>query len=901
MKQKYLAVALLFTLIISIIPLVSVKATPPNADTLKIATIGNAETCDPAWSYDTASGELIFNVYEGLLGFDNEKVDAYLPLIAQSWAGSTVTGRAIIPSPPDPTRNMTLDLVDLDGDGIADPVVQTWYFKIRSNVKWQVYDTYEGNVPYVTTSDIEWSLERGMVEDAPTTVQWMFYNPLLKCMGSSDLGNLTAGYDTTPAEADANADLMGHLIENAIRRNSTHVWFNLRQPYAAFMQILAQTWACILDREWTIDPSLDTGAEDNFPGFAVTGYKNWRDYNVPDEPGPLMDELGPDPLLVYPRMMGSGPYALDWWDTDAETGSFQLVKFANYWQGWSAVCPLHPHVDKYYQACVAEWTDRKAGFIAGDYDQVAVLPDQRSDIEGAANIRYLPDLPTLAGDALFFNVDVDPTSPNCPEQPIGTKDPTFWADRYARLGFMYLCNKTLYSEEVFQGEATPIGNPIIAGIAYYNASKPYYDYNLERAIYCFKMAKGGSDPNGDGIVEPGDEGLLWTEGFKVIFVYNAGNTVRKALCDILAYNALYDITTWPADVEVTSELIAWSGYGAALRANKLSSYIIGWLADFPDPHNWVIPFMHSQGDFARYQNIDFSEDPSSLNWYLNTYGPLPYYNYKGDLVTALSNDYVDGLIQKGIGLPDTPGPYHKGDGSRNELYQELMDIFFAHAQTMMTVQALGRHYERDWEQGWLYNPIRPGIYAYDIWKQDLATQVWDVGLADGSYAQYEETLNVLVIFIRLHNFGNRPVHVVVTTCIYIITRQHVANPNLDHTYWCYPDKEIPCDLRCHETKWITRVIFIPKPLPAQPNVRIVITNWVRFDMIDAETGQEIQDQDPLDNRSPMPLVDQLTYGDLGGGIPAKFFAYDGKVDGKDKALFLLIYKGQAPWQKPDKP
>jgi hypothetical protein len=35
-------------------------------------------------------------------------------------------------------------------------------------------------------------------------------------------------------------------------------------------------------------------------------------------------------------------------------------------------------------------------------------------------------------------------------------------------------------------------------------------------------------------------------------------------------------------------------------------------------------------------------------------------------------------------------------------------------------------------------------------------------------------------------------------------------------------------------------------------------------------------------------------GDLGGGVPARFFAYDGVVDGKDKALFLLCYKGLSP-------
>jgi len=35
-------------------------------------------------------------------------------------------------------------------------------------------------------------------------------------------------------------------------------------------------------------------------------------------------------------------------------------------------------------------------------------------------------------------------------------------------------------------------------------------------------------------------------------------------------------------------------------------------------------------------------------------------------------------------------------------------------------------------------------------------------------------------------------------------------------------------------------------------------------------------------------------GDLGSGIPPVFFAYDGKVDGKDLYLFLICFKGGGP-------
>ena len=41
-------------------------------------------------------------------------------------------------------------------------------------------------------------------------------------------------------------------------------------------------------------------------------------------------------------------------------------------------------------------------------------------------------------------------------------------------------------------------------------------------------------------------------------------------------------------------------------------------------------------------------------------------------------------------------------------------------------------------------------------------------------------------------------------------------------------------------------------------------------------------------------VQQGVVGDLGGGVPPQFFAFDGKVDGKDLTLFLMCFKGNAP-------
>jgi ABC-type transport system substrate-binding protein len=48
-----------------------------NPNTLVVATIGDVESMDPAWAYDTASGEAIFNIYETLVFY---KIDPNLLL-----------------------------------------------------------------------------------------------------------------------------------------------------------------------------------------------------------------------------------------------------------------------------------------------------------------------------------------------------------------------------------------------------------------------------------------------------------------------------------------------------------------------------------------------------------------------------------------------------------------------------------------------------------------------------------------------------------------------------------------------------------------------------------------------------------------------------------------------------
>jgi peptide/nickel transport system substrate-binding protein len=850
---------MLFALLISAIPIMSVSALdPPNNDTLIIATAGNAESCDPAWHYDTASGELIQNVYEGLMWWDYDKVDQYVPMIAESWPGSDVEGRKIVPIMPpfNPVYDAPVGTAEI------------WLFKIKNDIPWQnpIYG-------HVTPQDVEYTFERGMVQDHDGGPQWMLLSPLL--------GIMTTRPITDPAA-------LGHAIDNSVHSNATHVWFCLKIPFAAFQQILCQTWSVIMSKEWRLaDPN-----DDDWHGWDPT-YTLWVNFNDPAEPGPIMDEIVVNPGYAN-AMMGTGPYMLDYWDTTPAAGMWRLKRFDCYWRGWdvcegsqSMVGGGHPHVTWVIEKMISEWSTRKAYFISeAPEDQVDLCFVPRANVNELMwefGIRYKYDLPTLAGNGFFFNYNVDALSTRIPTLG-GVPTRNLFSDRHMRLAFSYAFNVTDFIASYMLGEAFPIGNPIIQGIAYYNATKPYYGIDLAKVQSELMLAWSG---------------VAWASGFTVEINFNTGNTARQLIATMVAgvINGFK-----PGSCTVVG--IPWATYLAEMYNYRLCAWMLGWQADFPDPHNWMQPFMHTQGDFSGFQNIQYGLDPSSMNWKDYRYGGgFPYTNWNGTSVAALSNYYVDWTIEHGIKLP-------MSDPLRKELYEELMDIFFAEDPALMTYQGMGRHYERDWVQGWYYNIMWPGVYAYDLWKQwkeqmNYELSVWST---KNVFAPTGQTVITIGIedpsSLGTIEYYTPPIEVLITVKIYINWKSGDPQPIPEtHNVWVFWGDPFDIEYVFNPTNPQTVIGYYASIIP--------MYHWVDcYTMLTYETGAYFKTC-TMDNytvsNSAAPdgtgyAITHKVCGDLGGfknppGTipPPYFFAYDGIVDSKDLALWLMAYKNNGPF------
>jgi peptide/nickel transport system substrate-binding protein len=57
-----------------------------NPDTYVVATIGEPETLDPAWTYETAGSAIENNVYEGMVWFNREDTGSFVGVLATDWS-----------------------------------------------------------------------------------------------------------------------------------------------------------------------------------------------------------------------------------------------------------------------------------------------------------------------------------------------------------------------------------------------------------------------------------------------------------------------------------------------------------------------------------------------------------------------------------------------------------------------------------------------------------------------------------------------------------------------------------------------------------------------------------------------------------------------------------------------
>jgi peptide/nickel transport system substrate-binding protein len=213
-------------------------------------TIGDVDSLDPAWGYDTASGEQTDYIYDTLLSYDGESTDTFITGLATEWEEVSATQIK---------------------------------FHIASGINF-----HEGG--NLTAEDVEYTFERALVQDRGGGPTWMFNYPLLGKFRTRAGGLIVVN---------------GTAIDEAVEIVDTDwVQFNFafEFPMIQWKQILVQSWGSILDKEWCVangewDPAVyQLSDEDEETG--------WKAYNNPAK----------EDSYLYNHANGTGPWKFDQWE-----------------------------------------------------------------------------------------------------------------------------------------------------------------------------------------------------------------------------------------------------------------------------------------------------------------------------------------------------------------------------------------------------------------------------------------------------------------------------------------------------------------------------------------------------------------------------------------------------------
>lgn len=616
MKRNLLGMVLVLALVMAFTSFSFAEV--KNPDSIILVTIGGPETIDPHWSYDTASGEVIYNLYDNLINYNGESTSEFLPMLS--------------------TKVPSVENGLIKDDGL------TYIFPIREGVKF-----HNGDV--LTPEDVVYSIKRGLVFDRAGGPMWMLFEPLLATHSIEETAVELAGVENY-SDLFENGDPRGELksnyknamvkvitdyVDKVVEIDGNNVIFHLAQPYGPFLNILAHSggWAAIIDKKWAIEQGAWDGKADTW----------WKYHDPENEKDPL-----------YKIENGTGPFVLKKWVPE-EIVMFE--RFDDYWQG--------PAKIKNAQIkSVNEWTTRKLMLQAGDAD-IAYVPIQYlSEVKGLEGVRIIENLPSLSNVVSMWPWTINAEG----NTYIGSGKldgkgipPDFFSDIHVRRGFSYLFPYKIFITKIAKGQAIRNPGPIIKGILGFSDDPSlFYEFSLLKAKAEFEQAW---------------DGQLWEKGFEFSIFYNEGNDTRKAISDMLATYAKMINPKF----KLTSVGVQWSAYLKAFLTEKLPIFTIGWLADYPDPHNWAPVYMGSKGDYS---------------------------SMFGEAYREFARKNVDPLLDKALKETDTE--------KRAALYKELTQIAHDQAISLYVYQPIGHHVERTWVQGWYYNPIRPGVDFYSLSK-----------------------------------------------------------------------------------------------------------------------------------------------------------------------------------------
>ena len=601
-----------------------------NPDTLMMITgAGEPETLDPAWTYETAGSSTEMNLYEGLVFFKREKVDEFIPALATDWT--------------------------MSDDGLE------YVFNVREGVKFHQGGTLEPH-------DIAYTLHRNMLQGRLDGFQWIlyeaFFGPDLSVGSIREFAKALTEKEEFEEISEAEITEVCETIKSKIVADDAAgtVTMKFFQPVPWLYALLAQNFmGGIVDQEWM----MENGDWDN----DCATWPAWADPAAQDS-------------LLFNQANGTGPYKLDHWTPNEEivlTANEDYWRTEPMWEGGPSGIAKIPRV---VIKNIDEWGTRLSMFEAGDADYIYVPAVYRTQMDEQMGIlcniddsscsdanpdgyikgyRQLP-LPMITAAHMNWAINTEGGNPYIGSGELDGNGipPDFFTDIHVRKAFNYCFDFGAMITESLSGEGIQAQGPILKDMmGYLEDETPPFSYDLAKCEEEFKLA----DADKDGIPAGEDDDDIWSTGMYFQIAYNTGNDTRMLGSEILkagleavhpGFNVSVVGMPWPVMLE-------------SRRQGKLPVTVAGWVEDFHDPHNWVQPFLYSQGNMGRVMNLN------------------------PELAAQ-----IDEMILAGAKETDV--------AKRTAIYEEIQKAATENAISIWMYQALdGVHFQK-WISGYIFNP-----------------------------------------------------------------------------------------------------------------------------------------------------------------------------------------------------
>jgi len=249
--------------------------------------------------------------------------------------------------------------------------------------------------------------------------------------------------------------------------------------------------------------------------------------------------------------------------------------------------------------------------------------------------------------------------------------PDFFSDPHIRRAFNYCFDWDTYIRDVLLDDAAQSLALTLPGQPGYDGT-PHYTYDPAKCEEEFR-ASTLTSPEGQS---------LWDVGFYFQIGYNAGNTQRQSVAEIIAAG-LQQVNP---NFFVAPVAMPWPTFLRAQGANQLPIFISGWGEDIHDPHNWYQP--HLTGTYAVRQGM-----PEEMR------------------------DRYRDLVEQGVLEID--------QARRAEIYSQLNQLVYEDAPEIILAYVFNTRYEPLYLKGWagglnqnsLVNSNTNNFYFYELSKE----------------------------------------------------------------------------------------------------------------------------------------------------------------------------------------